>query len=514
MNRIVSIILTIALGIVIITMPFASYASYDPEYIVPDVSVQVFQQNTNYAGWSNNSGVMDAPINLGILSKPQSLAILSSSASVLSGETLRPNNVEVSVSYPTTGASQVIYFAVCNTFSAFNTSVQLETYFNWNDSFKGYVNKTGFTSSMGYYAPISATLSDYSVVSGSNRICNYEIRVGGTTSTTVSWTGTATCTGVGSANMYTPQLVVGGGSVYDDFAWLNSGNNLYIYRLDVNREVDATNNPWTSVSFKLPSTSLNSCKVISNASSSRYIHSAVFVPLCVVYDSTNFDEAYISKLDSIINTISSIDSGIESLGISLEQIIDILGTGDITVLDALEDIISRLSSINQSLAHLNIVGGGPTGSAVQYIEYYMRNVSANTNTMITQLNDIVATLNQISTIIDDANNKAESISEDSEDIHEQEQQIFEDANDAIGSTVISSFAFDADTSAGMARVGIDFTNLWNSLGTWHNVYIFSMTLTLAFTIIRFSSARARAKEQAEYRQAQKEYYESRKNKGG
>lgn len=476
-------------------MPFASYASYNPEYIVPNVSIQVFQQNTNYAGWSNNSGVMDAPVNFGILSKPQSLAILSSSASVLSGETIRPNNVEINVSYPTTGSSQVIYFAVCNTFSAFNAQVQLETYFNWNDSFKGYVNKTGFTSSMGYYAPISATLTDYTPVVSSNRICNYEIRVGGTTSTSTSWTGRATSTGVGPANIYTPQLAVGGGSVYDDFAWLNSGNNCYVYRLDVNRPVDATNNPWTSVSFKFPASSLNSCKVISGASSSRYVHSAVFVPLCVVYDSTNFDEAYLNKLDSMINTLVSIDSGIESLGISLEQIIDILGSGDITVIDALDEIISRLMSIQQSLVHLNIVGGSPTGSAVQYIEYYMRNVSSNTNSMVAQINDILATLNQISSIIDDANDKAESISEDSEDIHEQEQQIFDDANDAIGSTVISSFVFDADTSAGMGRVGIDFTNLWNALGNWHNVYIFAMTLTLAFTIIRFSTSRSRQKNQ-------------------
>lgn len=478
---------------IICILPFSAFAAYEPEYVVPDITVQVFQQNTNYAGWSNISGTMEGPINIGILSKPQSLAIISSAASVLSGETIRPNNVEVNVSYPTTGSSQVIYFAVCNTFSAFNAQVQLETYFQWSDAYKGYVNKTGFTSSMGYYAPISATLTDYSVVASANRICNYEIRVGGTTSTSTAWTGRATSTGVGPANIYTPQLAVGGGAAYDDFAWLNSGNNLYVYRLDVNRPVDATNNPWTSVSFKLPSSSLNSCKVISGASSSRYIHSAVFVPLCVVYDSTNFSAAYLEKLDAMMNTLASIDSSVENLGISLDQIIDILGSGDITVIDALDEIISRLMSIQQSLTHLNVIGGGPTGSAVQYIEYYMRNVSSNTSYMVAQIDNILATLNQISNIIDDANDKADSIATDSEDIHEQEQEIFEDANDAIGSTVISSFVFDGDTAVGMGRVGIDFTNLWNALGNWHNVYIFSMTLTLAFTIIRFSSARSRAK---------------------
>lgn len=486
-------VICILLVSVVIVLPFFTFASYNPEYIVPDVSVQVFQQNTNYAGWSNNSGVMQGPINLGILSKPQSLAILSSSASVLSGDTLRPNNVEINVSYPTTGSSQVIYFAVCNTFSAFNAQVQLETYFNWSDSFKGYVNKTGFTSSMGYYAPISATLSNYSVVTSSNRICNYEIRVGGSTNTSTSWTGRATCTGVGVANIYTPQLAVGGGAAYDDFAWLNSGNNLYVYRLDVNRDVDATNNPWTSVSFQLPSSSLNSCKVISGASSNRYVHSAVFVPLCVVYDSTNFDQAYINKLDSIINTLASIDSGIESLGISMDQILDILGSGDITVLDSLDELIYRITYIQNMLSHINISGSGVGGSAVQYIEYYMSHVSSDTNTMVTQLNDILSTLNQISNIIDDANDKAESISENSEDIHEQEQQIFEDANDAIGSTVIESFSFDSNTSVGLARVGLDFNNLWMALGSWAQVYVFGMTLALALTIIRYSSARAKAK---------------------
>lgn len=489
MKRFISIVLVF----VLVALPCAAFtfASYDPDYVVDGVSVQVFQHNTSYAGWSNHSAVIDGCYTLGTLRAPQSLALIASADSVLAGYTLSPT-VELDISVPTLGRPMVCYFAVFNTYGVFNSDIALDTYYTWSSDFYGYVPKTGYSSSFGYRIP-TEDLQDFTSVTSSNRVANYEIRLGGTSQTTsgASFNGTATSTGVGHANTIVPQMASSGGGVYNDYYWYNpSGNNCYVYRVDMSRNVDATNNPWTTLHVDIPSSSLNKVTVRSGASSSRHIHSAVFVPLCVVYDSTGWDSDVIDAIDGVMNQLVTLGDSIHA---DLTSIINALGTGNITVISGISSMLTQLQQINSKLT---AVTGNRYSSAIQYIEYYLSQVLSNTDTMVSQLNDITSTLSSIASTIQATNDQAEEIAGSSEDVHEQEQVLFEQANSSIGSTVIGSFAFDADTSAGMGRVGIDFTNLWNALGNWHNVYIFAMTLTLAFTIIRFTSSRVRSKDRS------------------
>lgn len=81
-------------------------------------------------------------------------------------------------------------------------------------------------------------------------------------------------------------------------------------------------------------------------------------------------------------------------------------------------------------------------------------------------------------------------------VHQQEQLYFQQNAQAILDTGLSNYRFNTEQSNGISAVSIDFTSIWNSLGSWNSVYIFSLTLTIALTILRhapnaISSARRR-----------------------
>lgn len=87
----------------------------------------------------------------------------------------------------------------------------------------------------------------------------------------------------------------------------------------------------------------------------------------------------------------------------------------------------------------------------------------------------------------------DNLSEDSADLasqsnqaHQQEQAFFNQNSQAIANTGLSNYQFSTDNGNGVASVSVDFTNLWNALGGWTSVYIFSMTLGLALSIIKHS----------------------------
>lgn len=489
----------------VFAMPFATFASYDGDdsNVIDGVTVQVRQQNTSYAGYSNVSPNITAPITNGIVNYPQSLCSLNSAVSVLSGDTISPE-IQVDIAYPSLGKPSVVYLAVVNSYGVFNSNVQIDTYFSWNDSSNAYLPKTGFGGSLGYGLPSS--YMSYSVPSKSSRTFTCKIRQGGSQYTTSSWEFSPTLIDQGTALFPTPQLATGGGNGYNGFYWINGSNNVSILRMEITRDSDASNWPWTTLEVTIPKASTNKA-VINSSNTSHYLHSAVFIPLCIAYDSSNWDSDVISAIDGVVAQLVTLGSSIHT---DMTSIINALGSGNITVISGISNMLTQLQQINSKLSS---VTGNRYSSAIQYIEYYLSQVLDNTDTMVEQLNDITSTLSSIANTIQSTNEQAEELSGSSEEVHAQEQVLFEQANSSIGSTVIGSFAFDPDTSAGMGRVGIDFTNLWNSLGNWHNVYIFSMILTLAFTIIRFSSARSRSKEMAAERadryatrKAQRDFY--------
>ena len=68
--------------------------------------------------------------------------------------------------------------------------------------------------------------------------------------------------------------------------------------------------------------------------------------------------------------------------------------------------------------------------------------------------------------------------------HQQESNIYNQTNQAIGSTGIQNFQFDSQTIGGLGGVKNDFMSVWNSLGTFNSVFITSLTIGLALSIVR------------------------------
>lgn len=82
------------------------------------------------------------------------------------------------------------------------------------------------------------------------------------------------------------------------------------------------------------------------------------------------------------------------------------------------------------------------------------------------------------------NNQSNSLNQQTQQVHTQEQSYYQQNQQAIQSTGLSNYQFSNDQISGIGAVSNDFTSLWNALGSWNGVYIFSLTLNMALTILR------------------------------
>lgn len=115
------------------------------------------------------------------------------------------------------------------------------------------------------------------------------------------------------------------------------------------------------------------------------------------------------------------------------------------------------------------------------------------------LDSIYSVLTDIKTILQantstntNISNDSQSLKTSSDNIHAQEQQFFADNSTAIAATGLTNYRFNNGTIAGINQVTNDFTRVWNALGSWTSVYIFSLTLGLALTIIRHAPSGIRS----------------------
>lgn len=69
-------------------------------------------------------------------------------------------------------------------------------------------------------------------------------------------------------------------------------------------------------------------------------------------------------------------------------------------------------------------------------------------------------------------------------VHTQEQAYYTANRSAIEATGLQNYQFSQDQSNGIGAVSNDFTALWNAMGSWTGVYIFSLTIGLAMMILR------------------------------
>lgn len=95
---------------------------------------------------------------------------------------------------------------------------------------------------------------------------------------------------------------------------------------------------------------------------------------------------------------------------------------------------------------------------------------------------------------DNIQEQSQSIKDTTNAIHQQESQWFAQNGQALQSVGLSNYNFGSDASSGIGGVTNDFTDLFNSLGKWNAIYIFSMTLTVALTIIRYQVVSSKKKK--------------------
>lgn len=74
----------------------------------------------------------------------------------------------------------------------------------------------------------------------------------------------------------------------------------------------------------------------------------------------------------------------------------------------------------------------------------------------------------------------------SDQVHSQEATYYAQNTQAIQATGLSNYQFDNSTVSGLQGIRSDFTDVWNALSGWNSIYIFSLTLGLALTILRHS----------------------------
>lgn len=94
------------------------------------------------------------------------------------------------------------------------------------------------------------------------------------------------------------------------------------------------------------------------------------------------------------------------------------------------------------------------------------------------------------------NNQSDSLNQQTQQVHIQEQSYYQQNQQAIHSTGLSNYQFSNDQIVGTSAVSNDFTSLWNALGSWTGVYIFSLTLSLALTILRHMPHGIRKKKES------------------
>ena len=124
-------------------------------------------------------------------------------------------------------------------------------------------------------------------------------------------------------------------------------------------------------------------------------------------------------------------------------------------------------------------------------------IDSGTASAITTTNAI--RFNNLSAYGDSMSETTEEISDTSDTIHSQEAIWYSQNQSAIEATGLSNYNFSNNINSGILEVAGDFMRLWNKLGTWTNVYTFSLTLSLALMIIRHvpSSVNRRRKQKEE-----------------
>lgn len=137
----------------------------------------------------------------------------------------------------------------------------------------------------------------------------------------------------------------------------------------------------------------------------------------------------------------------------------------------------------------DITFGSPTIRTTTYVPNGALNlinetINSNGSTLHSDLRDIYGALSGNSSTNNNVTQDSNTLKTQSDSVHSQEASYYAQNSQAIANTGLSNYQFDTDSSSGIGGVRGDFVDVWNSLDGWSSVYIFSLTLGLALTILR------------------------------
>lgn len=187
--------------------------------------------------------------------------------------------------------------------------------------------------------------------------------------------------------------------------------------------------------------------------------------------------------------LSAIKEDLEDADIGLPAINDLLAgiESQITVIhnDIINTVHTDLSVLHNDITTVNNTLNGT--------------IHSDLGSIYNGVADIRTILQGNNTTNDNINNDSASLKTQSDNVHSQEQAYFTQNSQAIQATGLGNYQIGTVEGNGIASVSSDFTSLWNALNGWTAVYIFSLTLGLALTILRHApnaiSRRQRRKQE-------------------
>lgn len=112
-----------------------------------------------------------------------------------------------------------------------------------------------------------------------------------------------------------------------------------------------------------------------------------------------------------------------------------------------------------------------------------------------KMDDLIQGYSQNVTQSQTVTNESSSLETTSDNVHTQESSYYTQTNTALSNTGLSNFSFSPNVIGGLGKAKDQFTYVWNKLGDYKDVYLFSMTLAIALMIIRHVRPIRRKKEE-------------------
>lgn len=166
--------------------------------------------------------------------------------------------------------------------------------------------------------------------------------------------------------------------------------------------------------------------------------------------------------------------------------VNVTGISAFEIVSIDDDLLSPAISINEGKYCLYL--NNPSTNNYDVGKYYLQIVIA----LYTELDvnpsfpALTFQFSAVRSVGDTLSNQSNDLADQSSQVHSQEAAYYQQNSAAIQATGLSNYQFDASAVSGLTGVRGDFLDVWNSLGSWNSVYIFSLTLGLALTILRHS----------------------------